>query len=56
MTDANNFEVSTLQVIKETDTTLEIEDWMLQEELFTTNVEIEQPLELEVWMVSENIW
>ena len=56
MTDENNFEVSTIHVIEETDTELKIEDWMLQEELFTTNLEIEQPLKLEAWMVSENIW
>ena len=56
MTDAYNFEVSTLRFIEETDTELKIEDWMINEELFTTNLEIEQPLELESWMVSEKIW
>ncbi len=56
MIDAYNFEVLTLRFIEETDTELKIDDWMLKEELFTTNLEIDQPLELETWMVSEKIW
>jgi hypothetical protein len=56
MKDSRNFEVTTLRFIEETETELKIEDWMTKEELFTTSLEIEQPLELEPWMVSEKIW
>ena len=40
----------------ESEPTLEIEDWMLDEELFQVNENVELPLEVEPWMTSEKVW
>ena len=45
---------SFLPVEKETD--LQLEDWMLDENLFAVTIETESPLTLESWMTSSSVW
>ena len=45
---------SFLPVEKEND--LQLEDWMLDENLFAVTIETESPLTLESWMTSTSVW
>jgi hypothetical protein len=53
MTNESYFGNSAIQVENETEKALELEDWMLDENLFGSEEEAEQPLELEAWMTAD---
>ena len=53
MTNESYFGNSAIRVENETEKALEMEDWMLDENLFGGEEEAEQPLELEAWMTAD---
>ena len=55
MTDFYTFDVwSQFQV--EADNEMGIEKWMIDEDLFQTEGELEEDIELEAWMTSDEVW
>ncbi|NOR75216.1 MAG: hypothetical protein GQ525_08645 [Draconibacterium sp.] len=56
MIDDNYFGVAGFEFVQEYDNELEIEEWMLNGDLFQVNEEVETSLELEAWMTSEKAW
>ena len=56
MTSDIYFGNSTIQEIEETETELQLESWMFNENLFKGASEVEQPLKLENWMTSDKFW
>ena len=56
MIDDNYFGVTGFEFVQEYDNELEIEEWMLNEDLFQAKENGENMLELESWMTSEEVW
>jgi len=56
MTDLNYFNAKPMVVEAETEAKLQIEPWMLNENVFSAQVETESPLTIEKWMTNEEIW
>ena len=56
MLDENNFASTVFEFTLESDNELEIEEWMLNGDLFQVNEEVETSLELEAWMTSDKTW
>ncbi|QIA06381.1 hypothetical protein [Draconibacterium halophilum] len=56
MIDYSRFTTSQFVYNEATETSLELEDWMMNETFFQPVLEEEEALELEAWMVAENTW
>jgi hypothetical protein len=56
MTSEDYFETITFGVENEVDVPLKVENWMLDENLFSSRETQEKPLELENWMTSADFW
>jgi hypothetical protein len=56
MGNESNFGMPAIQVTDEVESDLDLEGWMLNEELFRVDNNNESPLEVESWMTSEKVW
>jgi hypothetical protein len=50
------FGMSPAQLGNETEYGLELENWMLNERVFSPEKLDEKPMELEAWMTSDEVW
>ncbi|MBN1986699.1 MAG: hypothetical protein JW761_10365 [Prolixibacteraceae bacterium] len=50
------FGMSSAQLENETENGLELENWMLNERIFSPENADEKPIELEAWMTSDEVW
>ena len=55
MTDNNNFEATPIPKV-ERDVTIEVEDWMLDENLYSAAQETDDELKVEDWMTKDVVW
>ena len=56
MKEVSNFETTQFTNEPATENSLKVEDWMLSEEHFGTEIEHEMPLMTEPWMYNEKLW
>jgi outer membrane protein W len=55
MTDNTNFEATSIPKV-ERDVTIEVEDWMLDENLYSAAQETDDELKVEDWMTKDVVW
>ncbi len=56
MTDYSKFDVSTFNYTEALDAELNVEEWMLDEDLFQLENAVDASLELEEWMTADKVW